>query len=123
MKLSVIIPAYNESKRIGKTLRNIQEYLSKQDYDHEIIVVNDGSKDNTAEVVESLRPNVKGLRLIDNKENLGKGWVVKQGMLKATGDVRLFMDADNATSIDQVRNLLPFFSSEGGSASGGIVFY
>jgi len=98
--LSVIIPAYNESKRITNTLLDIDLYLSKQDYEYEIIVVNDGSKDNTAQVVNKLTNLVKNLKIIDNQENHGKGWVVRQGMLESSGQIRLFMDADNATTID-----------------------
>ncbi|MDP3954228.1 MAG: glycosyltransferase family 2 protein [bacterium] len=109
MRLSIIIPAYNESKRIEKTLLSVHEYLSKQDYEYEILVVNDGSKDNTAEVVKNLESQVRGLKLIDNKENHGKGWAVKQGMLQAKGEARLFMDADNSTTVDQVAGFLPFF--------------
>jgi len=81
MKLSVIIPAYNEEKRLPKTLVEIDKYLKQQDYDYEILVVNDGSKDNTAKVVEELKPQIANLKLINNKVNHGKGYVVRQGML------------------------------------------
>ncbi|MDO8495211.1 MAG: glycosyltransferase family 2 protein [bacterium] len=109
MYLSVIIPAYNESKRIGKTLQSVHDFLSKQSYDYEILVVNDGSKDNTGEVVQGLTAQIANLRLIDNKENQGKGGVVRQGMLQAQGEIRLFMDADNSTTVDQITNFLPYF--------------
>lgn len=110
MYLSVIIPTYNEEKRIEKTLLSAHEYLSKQAYDHEILVVNDGSKDKTAAVVENLKSNIRGLKLLDNKENHGKGWVVRRGMLEAQGDYRLFVDADNSTTVDQIESFLPYFS-------------
>ncbi len=109
MYLSVIIPAYNEAHRLPKTLKEIDKYLIRQSYDYEIIVVNDGSKDKTAKVVGKLFPEIKNLRLIDNKENHGKGYVVRQGMLEAKGDYRLFTDADNATSIEQVEKMWPEF--------------
>ncbi len=109
-KLSVVIPAYNEEHRIAQTLASVSEYLKKQPYDYEILVVNDGSKDSTAKAVLSLESQIPNLRLIDNRENHGKGWVTKQGMLAATGDVRLFMDADNSTKVDEVSKMLPFFS-------------
>lgn len=109
MFLSVIIPAYNEERRVAKTLLDIDEYLKKQSYDYEILVVNDGSKDRTAEVVKEEAARMANLHLIDNQENHGKGWVVQQGMLKAQGQVRLFMDADNSTTVDQIANFLPFF--------------
>ena len=110
MYLSVIIPAYNEEKRIGATLLAVHQYLSRQSYQYEILVVSDGSKDNTSTVVNSLKSQVAKLVLLDNKENHGKGWVVKQGMLAAQGDYRLFMDADNSTTVDQVEHFLPLFS-------------
>ncbi len=109
MYLSVIIPAYNEDKRLPKTLEEIDRYLRRKEYDYEIIVVNDGSTDRTAEVVESLKSKIANLRLIDNKINKGKGAVVREGMLSAKGEYRLFTDADNSTSIDQVENILPEF--------------
>jgi dolichyl-phosphate beta-glucosyltransferase len=108
-KLSVIIPAYNEEQRIEKTLRSVSEFLQKQPFGYEILVVNDGSKDGTAAVVQKLENSIPNLKLIDNKENHGKGWVTKQGMLRATGDVRLFMDADNSTKVDEIAKFLPFF--------------
>lgn len=108
-KLSVVIPAYNEASRIGKTLLSVSDFLKKQNYESEILVVNDGSKDNTAQVVSGLGAQIPNLKLVDNKENHGKGWVTKQGMLKATGDVRLFMDADNSTKVDEIEKFLPYF--------------
>lgn len=107
--LSVIIPAYNEARRLPKTLTEIDKYLRKQSYDYEILVVNDGSRDKIAEAVRCLTPGVKHLRLIDNKENKGKGAVVRQGMLEAKGEFRLFTDADNSTSIDQLEKMWPEF--------------
>src|SRR3990167_9312131 len=107
--LSVIIPAYNEAKRLPLTLIDIDKKLSEANYSYEIIVVNDGSKDNTAEIVRRFSHLIKNLRLIDNKENHGKGWVVRQGMLEATGDIRLFMDADNSTKVDEITKFLPYF--------------
>ena len=106
--LSVIIPAYNEAKRIAGTLLDLDRYLSKQNYLYEILVVNDGSKDNTAEVVAKTGQLVKNLKLIDNKENHGKGWVTKQGMLEAEGEYRIYVDADNAISLDQIENFWPY---------------
>lgn len=100
--LSVIIPAYNEEKRIATTLLDIDRYLARQKYTYEIIVVSDGSEDNTAEVVRKAQQLVKNLRLIDNKENHGKGYVTRQGILEAKGEYRLFMDADNSTKIDHL---------------------
>jgi len=103
--LSVIIPAYDEEKRLPKTLEEIDKYLNKQSYDYEILVVNDGSKDKTAEVVRQQVSVIKNLRLLDNKINRGKGTVVRQGMLEAKGEYRIFTDADNSTSIDQLEKM------------------
>lgn len=99
------------------TLFDIDRYLSKQNYpsassgqaDYEIIVVSDGSKDETAKAVEDLKFKIKNLKLIDNKVNQGKGAVVCQGMLSAKGEYRLFTDADNSTSIDQIEKMWPHF--------------
>lgn len=108
--LSVIIPAYNEEDQIAKTLLSIDHYLEKQNYDYEILVVNDGSKDKTAEVVKNFANIIKNLRLIDNDKNHGKGWVVRQGMLQAKGKYRLFTDADNSTSIEHLEKMWPYFA-------------
>lgn len=110
MYLSVIIPAYNEERRIEKTLLYLSEYLEKQDYSYEIIVINDGSKDKTSEVVLGLQNKIKNLKLIDNKKNSGKGAVVREAMLKAEGDYRLFTDADNSTPIEEIEKMMPFKS-------------
>jgi len=102
MHLSVIIPAYNEEKRLPQTLREIDEYLRKQNFESEIIVVSDGSKDRTVEISKNLMSEIKNLRVIEFKENRGKGFGVKEGMLAALGDFRLFTDADNSTPINQI---------------------
>ena len=106
MYLSVVIPAYNEAKRIVPTLKSVFDYLKKQNYEYEVLVVNDGSKDNTAEIVQSFQSQVSSLKLIDNKQNRGKAKAVQQGMMAAQGDLRLFMDADNATTIDNLDKML-----------------
>ncbi len=108
-KLSVVIPAYNEENRIGVTLEATNAYLAKQGMDYEILVVIDGAKDNTAGVVQSLQSRIPALRMINNKENHGKGFVVKQGMLEAVGEIRLFMDADGSTAVDHITSFLPYF--------------
>ncbi|MCF7836101.1 MAG: glycosyltransferase, partial [Candidatus Marinimicrobia bacterium] len=106
--LSIIIPAYNEEKRIKDTLLDISRYLTKQDYSSEILVVNDGSKDGTSRVVSGMEGTIHNLKFIDNVKNKGKGGVVKQGMLEASGEYRLFVDADNAISINHLDSFWPF---------------
>jgi len=107
--LSVVVPAYNEEQRIPQTLNLIGDYLKKQAYTYEIIAVNDGSKDGTSGAVEALIGKVSKLKLVDNHINRGKGYVTRQGMLAARGQIRLFTDSDNSTPIEEIEKLLPFF--------------
>lgn len=107
--LSVIIPAYNEEKRLPKTLKDINEYLKRQNYSYEIIVVSDGSKDRTCEIVEELKSKIDNLKLICEKVNRGKGYGVKIGMIQAKGKYRLFTDADNSTPLNQIEKFWPEF--------------
>jgi len=107
--LSVIIPAYKEEKRIGNTLLSLDKYLSPLGFNYEIIIVIDGSPDNTFSVVEKYQKMVKNLYIINNPENHGKGYVVRQGLLAAKGVYRLFMDADNSVTINQIENFSPHF--------------
>lgn len=109
--LSVIIPAYNEAKRLPLTLIDIDKHLDEQEYSYEIVVVNDGSTDDTAEIVARFAPLINNLRLINNDENKGKGAAVRQGMLEAKGLWRLFMDADNSTSIVEFNKMISYFKS------------
>ena len=104
--LSVVIPAYNEAQRLPDTLTVIKEYLAKQSYSAEVLIVDDGSTDDTVALVKKIMKNFSQLRLIENKHNQGKGGVVKQGMLAAKGEHRLFMDADNSTPLSELPNLL-----------------
>lgn len=105
--LSVIIPAYKEGERIGRNLLEIDKYLKGKNYSYEIIVVVDGSPDNTAEVSRNYALQIPFLRVIDNAENHGKGYVVRQGLLEATGKYRVFLDADGSTSITHLDTFLP----------------
>lgn len=107
--LSVIVPAYNEEARLPQTLGILDNYLKKQPYTYEIIAVNDGSKDGTGRAVEALIGKIGKLKLLDNHVNHGKGYVVRQGLLAAKGQVRLFTDSDNSTPIEEVEKLLPLF--------------
>ncbi len=109
--LSLIIPSYNEEKRIGRTLGRIKEYLSAQNYTYEVLVVVDGAKDKTAEVAESFAKNWTAFRIINNKENHGKGFVVRQGMLEAKGEYRVFTDADNSTDVRHLEKIIAKFKT------------
>lgn len=108
--LSVIIPAYKEKERIGRTLLEVEKYLNNKNYDYEIIVIVDGSRDNTAEIARNYSTQVKNLKVINNPENHGKGYVVRQGLLEAQGKYRLFMDADGSTSITHLDKFMPEFN-------------
>jgi len=110
MYLSVIIPAYNEEKNIKKTIESIYQYLLEKNIEHEIIIVTDGSKDKTDDIVGSMFSVIPTLQLLNYAQNRGKGFGVRQGMLKARGQYRLFTDADNATSIDHIEKMIPFFN-------------
>ena len=109
--LSVIIPAYKEGKRMGVNLEEVKNYLADKNYSYEILVVVDGSPDNTAEVAQSYTNQFANFRVIDNKENHGKGYVVRQGLLEAKGEYRLFFDADGSTSITHLDAFLPEFKN------------
>ncbi|HUV81069.1 MAG TPA: dolichyl-phosphate beta-glucosyltransferase [Patescibacteria group bacterium] len=109
MRLSVIIPVYNEEKRLPKTLKDIDGYLSKQPYDYEILVVDNGSTDKTVQFVKDSAERIRGLKLIEGSSKRGKGFAVKKGMLASQGDFRIFVDADNSTSLDQIEKMWPEF--------------
>ena len=105
--LSVIVPAYNEAARIGKTLDRLQQYLTQAAFTYEILVVIDGSTDATAEVVRQRAEGIAGLRSIERGVNRGKGFTVGEGMLAAVGKIRLFCDADNSTDIGHFDKMKP----------------
>ena len=94
MTYSVIIPAYNESNRIRPTLDEILHYIEQRNWDAEILVVDDGSRDDTAAVIREYGRNHPQVRLVQNPGNRGKGFSVRNGMLQARGDICLFTDAD-----------------------------
>lgn len=104
--LSIIIPAYKEEERIHKILDAIEKFQNGVDYKIETIVVLDGSPDNTKESVEKYHNKLHNLKIIDRKDNRGKGYTVKEGIMEAKGDWVLFSDADNSTPIHQVEKLL-----------------
>jgi dolichyl-phosphate beta-glucosyltransferase len=102
---SFIIPAYNEGARIGATLEKVLNYLATKDWNTEIIVVNDGSGDNTVGIVRQFAQQHPGLRVLENPGNRGKGYSVRHGMLDAKGSVLLFSDADLSSPIEETPKL------------------
>lgn len=107
MYLSWIIPAYNEEKKIEKTILEVDQYLRGRNFEYEIIVVDNGSKDATPGIVENLKGPVRNLKLIKTN-GPGKGWAVRAGMLAAKGENRIFADADNSVSPGQLDSFLPY---------------
>lgn len=105
-EISIVVPAYNEEKRLGKSLKTLVDYC-KENFDiYEIIVVDDGSKDKTSDVAAQFsRQNVRILR---NEPNRGKGYSVKRGILEARYNPVLFSDSDLATPIEEVEKMLPW---------------
>lgn len=104
-QFGIIIPAYNESARLGRTLERVLAYVSTQSWNAEIIIVNDGSRDDTSELVRRAAQKVPGLRLLNNPVNRGKGYSVRNGMLNATADFLLFTDADLSSPIEEATKL------------------
>lgn len=112
-KYSIIIPAYNEGARLGAALDSVLSHAANSNWDTEVIVVDDGSRDNTAELVHSRADSNPGLRLVKNPGNRGKGYSVRNGMLHAQGEILLFTDADLSAPVEQASKL--FAAIEGGA--------
>jgi glycosyltransferase involved in cell wall biosynthesis len=102
-----VIPAYNEGERLGPTLDRVLTFICQHPWDAEVIVVNDGSKDQTAAVVGNYAQKSGGIiRLIENPGNRGKGYSVRNGVLNSTGDIILFTDADLSAPIEEATKLI-----------------
>lgn len=106
--MSIILPAYNEENRLGPTLTRIGEYLDTKNWAAEIIVVDDGSKDRTVDLVKEWMKKDVRIKLVRNPENKGKGFSVRNGMSRATGRYRLFSDSDLSTPIEELDKLLSY---------------
>ncbi|MCX8051808.1 MAG: glycosyltransferase family 2 protein [Chlorobi bacterium] len=104
--VSLIVPAYNEQERIAATLERILDYVRRQAYSWEILVVDDGSRDDTAAIAASFAPQVAVHSLVTNR---GKGAAVRTGMLLARGRYRVFTDADLSTPIEELEPMLAAF--------------
>jgi dolichyl-phosphate beta-glucosyltransferase len=117
-ELSIIIPAFNEERRLPKTLERIHAYLTARRLRAEVIVVDDGSADGTATLVERVRQEYPEVRLASNSRNRGKGFSVRHGMLEARGEIALFTDADLSAPIEEVDQL--FAALREGKCDGAI---
>jgi dolichyl-phosphate beta-glucosyltransferase len=102
---SIVIPAYNESERLQSSLQKIVDFLGEQSMIAEVLIVNDGSRDNTPEIIRQYASRYPYIRLIENPGNRGKGFSVRNGMLQATGDIVLFTDADLSAPITEAPKL------------------
>jgi dolichyl-phosphate beta-glucosyltransferase len=106
LSLSIVIPAFNEERRLAKALERIVAYLNARLWHSEIIVVDDGSSDATTKLVESYQGKFPDLRLVSNDRNRGKGFSVRHGIQEARGEIVLFTDADLSTPIEEADKLL-----------------
>lgn len=108
MDISIIIPVYNEAARIGDSLKKIIAYFKMQKYQYEIIIVDDGSQDNTLSLINDFSKNIHPLEIFSYMPNRGKGYAVKLGMLKGKGKYRLFTDADLSTPIEEIDPMVAY---------------
>ena len=104
-KYSIVIPAYNESARILSALQAVVAYIRARSWTAEVVVVNDGSTDDTAAIVRTFAAQAPEIRLIENPGNCGKGYSVRTGMLQALGEVVLFTDSDLSAPIEEAERL------------------
>ncbi len=121
--LSIVIPTYNEAQRLPATLREIRPYLERCVPRHEILIVDDNSPDGTAALARRLGNEMPGLRVLVQPGRLGKGAAVRRGCLAARGDYVLFMDADHATPIEELDEMLPALERLGHGAVVGVRTY
>ena len=118
MHYSIVIPAYNEGARLASTLERVLGYVQEQGWDAEVIVVNDGSHDETAQLVRRRGETHPALRLLENPGNRGKGYSVRHGMLAARGEILLFTDADLSSPIEEATKLFAAIRSGADMAIG-----
>jgi len=112
-QMSIVIPAYNESARIEATLDRVMSCIETQGWDAEVLVVDDGSRDNTADIIHCWMARYPRLHLIQNPGNRGKGYSVRNGLLQAAGDIVMFTDADLSAPMEEAGLLIA--AIEGGA--------
>jgi dolichyl-phosphate beta-glucosyltransferase len=123
VNISMVIPAYNEERRLLPTLLSIVEYFYQQGFSHEVIVVDDGSDDKTANLVRELGKRFHTIRLIRLPRNMGKGAAVRTGIRNATGNYVIYNDADGATPIGEIARLLAAIEQGADVAIGSRALY
>ncbi len=110
--LSIVIPAFNEEQVIGTTLSQVEDYLNSRNLSHEIIVINNGSVDRTRQVVIDWSKLSRSVKMLENVQNRGRGYAVRQGVLSSRGDWILFMDADGSIPIQEMEKCWPLMNGE-----------
>ncbi len=117
--LSIVIPAYNESERIGATLEGIDKFVQSRPFSVELIAVDDGSTDGTADLLEQAAGRNGAIQVLRNESNCGKGYSVRRGVLEAHGQFVLFTDADLSAPIEEADKLIAALVSSGADAAVG----
>lgn len=122
-RISIVIPTYNEAKRLPRTLDEIIPFLGQSFADFEIIIVDDGSPDGTAEIARSYAPRVPHLQILMQPSRIGKGAAVRRGCLAAKFELVLFMDADHATPIEEVADMIELLDRHQAEVVAGVRTY
>jgi glycosyltransferase involved in cell wall biosynthesis len=117
--LSVVIPAFNEASRVGKTLEQVRLYLASKSFASELILVDDGSSDGTPELFCAIQSGYANVRVFRNQPNRGKGFSVRRGVLEARGSLVLFSDADLSAPVEETDKLIAALESTGADAAVG----
>ncbi|MDD5449404.1 MAG: glycosyltransferase family 2 protein [Candidatus Omnitrophica bacterium] len=111
--ISIIIPAYNEAKRLPLFLNAVISYCKRSQKIYEIIIVDDGSKDNTFGIAASYKDKFADIDVVKIRKNRGKGYAVKRGFFKATGNICLFLDADGSVTPDEIEKNIHYIMEDG----------
>ncbi|MFB3922468.1 MAG: dolichyl-phosphate beta-glucosyltransferase [Terriglobia bacterium] len=117
--LTVVIPAYNEAMRIGTTLEQVHQYVSTRNFPCELMVVDDGSRDETPDILKRFQERHPAVQILRNEPNRGKGFTVRRGVLAARGEFVLFTDADLSAPIEEANKLLGALESTGADVAVG----